>query len=283
VLSLLLAVLAAGCNAMASVLERKANKEERDYSGAQWVARLVSRPAWLLGIAAMIVSFLLQASALSLGTLSSVEPLLVLELPLALILGSFVLSQPLRTKDWVAALMMASGLGLLIGTLAPHGGDAAHAPLSRSLIATLATTGLVGLISLVAAGADGATRSALFGVAAGVGFGLTAGLIKLAVAHLSSDGVTGLFSAWPTYALVAAGLGSLALVQAALRAGTLVAAQPGMTLLDPLVSLLWGVAVVDERTRTGPIVVLAGVGAAAIAASAFVLARAAERAQARVG
>jgi hypothetical protein len=69
------------------------------------------------------------------------------------------------------------------------------------------------------------------------------------------------------------GVASLGLVQAALNAGTLVAAQPGITLLDPLVSLLWGTVVIGEHTRTGPILVLAGLGAAVIAAGAVLLAR----------
>jgi hypothetical protein len=49
-------------------------------------------------------------------------------------------------------------------------------------------------------------------------------------------------------------------VQAALNAGALVAAQPGITLLDPLVAVLWGTVVVHEQTRTGPILLIAGLG-----------------------
>jgi len=69
------------------------------------------------------------------------------------------------------------------------------------------------------------------------------------------------------------GIASLGLVQAALNAGTLVAAQPGITLLDPLVSLLWGTVVIGEQTRSGPVLGLAGLGAALIIAGAVLLAR----------
>jgi drug/metabolite transporter (DMT)-like permease len=275
VVSLVLAVLAAGCNAVSSVLQRKANRDEAEHYefGATLLLHLLRRPAWLLGLAALIASFLLQATALATGTLSAVEPILVLELPLALILGAYVLKYPVRHRYWLVAAGMAAGLALLVAVLDPSGGDAEHISTPLALVATAATAG--GVIALVMAARSGPKRSrpALYGVAAGSGFGLTASLMKLAVARLSADGPTGLFSAWETYAMVGFGIASLGLVQAALNAGTLVAAQPGITLLDPLVSLLWGTVVIGEHTRTGPILLLAALGAAAIVAGAVLLAR----------
>jgi hypothetical protein len=62
-------------------------------------------------------------------------------------------------------------------------------------------------------------------------------------------------------------------VQAALHAGTLVAAQPGLTLMDPLVSVVWGVAVLGEHVRLGAALVFAVLGAVIVAAAVLVLAR----------
>jgi hypothetical protein len=275
VVSLLLAVLAAGCNAVSSVMQRKANRDEaqqREF-GAELLLRLLVRPAWLVGLVALIASFLLQATALALGPLSAVEPVLVLELPLALVLGSYVLRHPIRHRDWAAAAVMAAGLALLVAVLDPSRGDAEHISTPLALAATGATAG--GVVALVALARSGPRRSqaAIYGVAAGSGFGLTASLMKLAVARLSADGPAGLFAAWETYAMVVFGIASLGLVQAALNAGTLVAAQPGITLLDPLVSLLWCTVVIGEQTRTGPVLVLAALGAGLIAGGALFLAR----------
>jgi EamA domain-containing membrane protein RarD len=36
-----------------------------------------------------------------------------------------------------------------------------------------------------------------------------------------------------------------------MNAGRLIAAQPGLTLADPIVSILWGVLVFNERVRGG--------------------------------
>lgn len=284
VASLLLAAVAAVCNAFSSVMQRKANRDEPAGQpfGPGLILHLIRQRSWLLGFLAMLASFLLQATALGLGTLSAVEPVLVIELPLTMIIGAYLLHHPLHVQDWVSAAAMAFGLGLFISVLSPSGGDAAS---MSEVLAVTATAGTaVGIAALAAAGQLGPRRSraALFGAAAGSGFGLTAALIKVAVSRLSSAGAVGLFTAWETYAVAVAGVASVLLVQAALHAGTLVAAQPGITLLDPLVSLLWGVIVLDETVRVGPILVLAGVGAVIIAAAVIYLAHRSGRAD-RVG
>lgn len=273
--SLLLAVGAAGCNAASSVLQRKANRDQPagQAFGIDLLVHLLRHPQWLLGGIAMIVSFLLQAEALNYGTLSAVEPVLVLELPMTFILASVVFSHPLPKRDWVSSAVMAGGLALFIGVLAPSGGDAASIP---ELVAVCASVGTaLGIAALVAAGhaARGQTKSALFGIAAGSGFGLTASLIKVSVTRLSSGGPVSAFSAWETYGFAVSGVVSVILIQAALHAGTLVAAQPGITLLDPLVSLLWGTIVLSETIYTGPLLVVAGLGAAGIVAGVLVLVR----------
>jgi hypothetical protein len=58
-----------------------------------------------------------------------------------------------------------------------------------------------------------------------------------------------------------------------LNAGQLIAAQPGLTLSDPIVSILWGVLVFGEQVRTGWFVVLAAAGALVLAAAVIVLGR----------
>ena len=81
VLSVSLAVLAAWANAAASVLQRKADREEPDdRTGLAMLWDLAHKPAWIAGIAAVIVGFLLQAGALATGPIALVQPILVLEL-----------------------------------------------------------------------------------------------------------------------------------------------------------------------------------------------------------
>jgi drug/metabolite transporter (DMT)-like permease len=274
--SLGLAAVAAVCNAFSSVFQRKANRDEpADRTFAAGLLDVVRRPAWLLGALAMIVSFLLQATALKFGTLSSVEPILVIELPLTLIIGAWLLRHPLHKRDWISAAAMAFGLALFIAVLDPTGGEASSISEATGIIATAATAAGIGGLVLAGRFGPARARAALFGAAAGAGFGLTASLLKVSVAHLSDGGPVALLTTWETYGFAVCGVLSIVLVQAALRSGTLVAAQPGITLLDPMVSVLWGTVVLRETTRTGPAVIVAAVGGLIIVAAVLVLVRSA--------
>lgn len=275
-----MAAAAAASNALSSVMQREANRKRSDETfGLRLLGSLVRQPAWLVGAVAMLASFLLQAGALSRGELSSVEPVLVLELPMTLILGSTVLHHRLLRRDWAGIAAMTAGLVLFVALLSPAGGDAAHVSALVSLVATVGTAAGIAALTAVAAAGPARSRAALFGVAAGSGFGLTASLIKVAMARLGAGGVLGLFTAWQTYGFAVTGVASVVLIQAALHAGTLVAAQPGITLFDPLVSLLWGTVVLGETVSTSiPALALAAVGAAMIAGSVMVLAHSSQRA-----
>ena len=62
------------------------------------------------------------------------------------------------------------------------------------------------------------------------------------------------------------------LVQSALNAGRLIAAQPGLTLSDPIISILWGVLAFHERVRAGMIpLLLAALSTVLMAGAVFAL------------
>jgi EamA domain-containing membrane protein RarD len=116
-------------------------------------------------------------------------------------------------------------------------------------------------------------QTVCLGAAAGTAFGLTATLIKETVNQFNQRGIVGVFTTWQTYVAITTGVLGVLIMQWALHTGPLLAAQPGFTLMDPLVSILWGVLVYDEATRTGSWVVLAAAGGVAIAAGVASLAR----------
>jgi hypothetical protein len=62
-------------------------------------------------------------------------------------------------------------------------------------------------------------------------------------------------------------------MQWALHTGPLLASQPGFTLMDPVVSILWGVLVYNEVTRSGGWLVLSVAGMGALALGVLMLAR----------
>ena len=92
-----------------------------------------------------------------------------------------------------------------------------------------------------------ATSGPLFGAAAGVSFGPTAGL-KAMTSQLST-GFGHVLASWAAYAMVATGLTGMFLVQNAFQAGKLIASQPGISLLDPFWAVVWGVIAFHEQTE----------------------------------
>lgn len=273
-LSALLAVLASVANAAASVLQRKAARRLRgnDATGARMVWTLAHQSPWLGGIAAMLAGFLLQAAALATGPIAQVQPVLVLELGFTLVLSSLVFRSRLRWREWSAVLGMSAGLALLLVGLSPSGGDTRSAPAVGWVIGSVLTLALVGVLVLAGHRYHNARRAEYLGIATGVVFGYTAVLVAGMTAAYA-DGFVGVFEAWQTYAVVVSGPAGFFVLQHALRAGRLVASQPGMTLANPLVAIVWGVAVFGEQPRSGGWVVADVAGAALIAAFTVVLAR----------
>ncbi len=285
-LSYFLAVLAAGANAASSVLQRKANREIPQNENLSWrlIQSLLHKPVWFGGILAVTVGFLLQASALGAGELAVVEPILVLELPLTLILASRVFGSTMGWREWASTLAMTAGLAGLLYFLAPAPGASDNVEPYVWLIGMGVNLAVVG--ALVAWGRQGpagrggpggkgssSRQAALFGIAAGVAFGLTAALMKGMTAHFS-NGFGALFTNWQIYAMVATGVLGIFLVQSALNAGRLIAAQPGLTLSDPIVSILWGVLAFHEKVGGGTLnLLLAALSTVLMAAAVVALAR----------
>jgi hypothetical protein len=121
----------------------------------------------------------------------------------------------------------------------------------RVWAATLIVTAVFEAVLIIAGiRLRGDFRAAAFALAAACGYALTAALMKGAMAALS-QGVGAFFSSWELYGTAAAGVGALFLLQNALQAGSLVAAQPPLTLGDALISVSYGVTVFGEDLRTG--------------------------------
>jgi drug/metabolite transporter (DMT)-like permease len=275
VLTYLCAVLASIANAAASVLQRKANKDipHDEQLSLRLVRDLLREPVWFAGVAAVTCGFLLQAAALRNGGLSVVEPVLVIELPITVVLAWRVFSGRMTRREWTAVGGMTLGLVGLLYFLAPSGGHAQD--VAGWTWATAIGVSVVLLVALVEWGRrmpGEAARAGIYGVATGLGFGLTAALMKGMTEGLR-HGFVGIFTTWQTYAMVAAGAVSMYLLQNALNAGRLVAAQPGITLTDPVVSVLWGALVFGEQVRHGWYTALAAVSAVLVVGSVVALAR----------
>ncbi|MFJ7627680.1 DMT family transporter [Streptomyces sp. NPDC097595] len=251
-IAVLFAVLTALSNGSASVLQRRAalDAPQTEALRVSLIGHLLRQKVWLAGIALVIVAAVCQAVALATGPISVVQPIFVIELPATLLLAGFMMRARLPRAVWSGVAAVTAGLALGMATAAPGGGsDTVH---GAAWVPALILTGVAEALLIAGAlGTRGDVRAALLATAAACGYALTAALMKDAMARLDTGGAGALFSSWQLYAMAAAGVGALFLLQNALQAGTLVAVQPCLTLGDALISILYGVTLFGETVRTG--------------------------------
>ncbi|MFG1618462.1 DMT family transporter [Nonomuraea wenchangensis] len=269
----LLAVLAALCNAVSSVLQRRAALTVPQDPKARMglILALVRKPVWLLGILALIGGFLFQASALSRGAVALVQPVMVVELPFTMIILSLAFGAVLDRHLWLAIAALSGGLAIFLMAASPQVGRWLPDAIGW-IVATLVTVVVVAALVTVGVLAKGPLRPAAMGVAAGIGFAFTATLMKR-VTTIAQEDLSALPLTWQLYAMVLAGLCSLVLLQHALHSGPLVVAQPALTISDPIAGILYGALLFGEPIRSGSWIVLEAIGIGSLAYGVIQLAR----------
>ncbi|MFI0976418.1 DMT family transporter [Streptomyces sp. NPDC021093] len=252
-LGVVFAVLTAAANAAGTVLQRVAARSvpENDAFSIRLVGHLMRNRAWFAGIAVIVFAAVVQAAALAWGSLTLVQPILVAELPLALLFAYVFTRTPMPPGGWTACLLTSCGLALALGAAAPAEG---HRPVDDGRwVMVLAVT--AASVVLCAGWASrrpyGKARAVLFGLGSAIAYGLTAALMKSAMEHLEQGGVPGLATTWQTYGCVAAGAAALFLLTNAMGSGPLFVSQPALTLGEAAASLLLGAVLYGDQVRTG--------------------------------
>jgi hypothetical protein len=156
----------------------------------------------------------------------------------------------LRRRDWIAAILVCSGLAVFLLVASPEPGHSNVAPIVW--IALLGSGAGITLALVVASGGRPAwQRAALLAAAAGVVYGVTAALTKTS-SHLLDAGIVHLLVHWQPYALLIAGVGGMVISQSAFQAGPLDASLPTMSVVDPIVSIVIGALAFGENIAAGP-------------------------------
>lgn len=252
-IAVLLALAAAAVFGTATALQHRAAS---DVSGAEvasgrLLARLLRRPSWLVGICLSGVAFVLHVAALHEGSLSLVQPIVVTTTVFAV----FVRSALDRTRPDLAevvwALCTCAGLTLFVvsaGVRVPH-----HPPGERESALFVVVAVLLAVSACLVARSTRvpARRGFLLGVAAGIGYGLTAGLIKTSTSH-ARDGLLPLLGHWSLWLVPVVGLSAFFISQRAYQATRLSVSAPVLNTVDVLVAVTFGALVFGDRLYTTP-------------------------------
>ena len=261
-----LALIASCCFAVAAVIQQGAAARlppGRAFDPAV-LLRLIRKPAWLAGLAAVIGGFVLQAAALGLGRLVVIEPVLATSLLFALALAARRARRALRPGEWAAALAVVVGLAVFLVAGQPAGGQRVAGAAALGLAAAVAV-GVTGLCALAAGRLTAARRALLLGVGAGAAAGATDALVK-SVTVLAAGHLVSLFTDARLYLLIAVGLLAYTLQQNGYRAAGLAAFLPAFAVTEPVTGSLLGLLIYHERlsSRPGQIVLELAACAAAI-------------------
>ena len=271
-----LALVAAFLFALAATLQQKGALSLPTISLADPMSfvRLAGEKTWLVGSLALLTGYLFQAGALDRGRLSIIQPLLVTTVVFALPLGYFLTKQHVGRPEVIGAVVIIIGLGLFTYFGDPAGGNE-NASNSQWAI----TIGLLSMLSVLMlvfrSGGGLSMKAAVYGTVAGILFGLSSALTKPTLNYLH-ESIGTMLSHWECYALGVAGVLGFVLQQVSLGTGRLAPSVATVSVANPIVGILIGILLLDERlSRPGWHILLAviGLGLALVGAVVISLAR----------
>jgi hypothetical protein len=246
------ALSAAALFAVATALQHRSAGLVTAVGGRRgFVSGTLRHPLWIVGSVANLAGLSLHALALRDGPLTLVQPLLVIGVIFALPLRQVLEHRrPGRAEiGWAAALTL--GLAVFLVLAMPADGPVQEADPEPMVFCAVAIALAVSGCLVAGRRTTAATGAMMLGTAAGLLFAAAAALLK-ETTDVLSHGAGALFTAWPCYALVAVGGAGLLLSQYAYRAGPLSASLATITAVNPIVSVVIGVAVFDEPFRAAP-------------------------------
>jgi drug/metabolite transporter (DMT)-like permease len=218
-------------------------------SDARFLVQILHEPVWLAGGALQAVGWILQAAALDRGSLVVVQSLTTLSLVFALPLGEWLTDQHIGRAEIVGALAVVAGIVVFLSAGAPTGGTSNPSAAAWWTAIVVSAVLVVGT-GVLASKQRGPARAALFGVAAGISFGLQAAVTKVFVDEIG-QGVAHLLATWSTYGLIASALAGFVLQQSALKTGALAPAMGANNASTLVWSVVLGFLVFDETMAAG--------------------------------
>jgi drug/metabolite transporter (DMT)-like permease len=267
-----LALIAAFCFALAATLQQRGalNLPTISLADPKSLIRLVGNITWLVGTLVLFVGYLFQAGALDRGRLVVIQPLLVTTIVFALPLGYFLTKQHVGRREVMGAIVVLVGLALFVYFGDPAGGNE-NASNSQWALAILILGVVSAVLFVFGRGGDLSIKAAVYGTVAGIMFGLSSALTKPTLDYLH-ESVGTMLSHWECYALALAGVGGFVLQQVSLGTGRLAPSVATVSVANPVVGILIGILLLDERlSRPAWHVLVAAIGLALALIGAVVI------------
>lgn len=271
------AVLAAGAAlfiAIGDVIhQRSAHEVTHERVGhMELFMRLLRDGRWWLGSVVAAVGFGLQAAALGLGSVLLVQAVLVSALLFALPMSARLAHRRVTRWEWLWAVLLAAAVAVIVTVGNPQAGESRASLQTWTLVVVVMAPLLIACV-LGAGLRSGAVSAVLLAVVSGSLWGVFAVLTKGVVDQLG-HGVWAELRTPELYALVVVAIAGTAWQQSSFRAGAMTASLPTMTVVEPLVGSVLGIAVLGETLKTNNAGWFAlGVAVVAVVVATMALAR----------
>lgn len=255
VIAVCLAVIAAAFFGLGSVLEQQTSRQVpvRQVMSPHLFLDLVTRPLFAAAVTVDITGTVLQIFALHFGSLTLVQPILVLSLLFAVLTSAFVLRRrPPDRVMMIGVLCCAAGIGSFLAIARPtHGSGTVGVDAAPLLLIALATF----IIACVAAARLGPPRfrALWLALAGGIDVGVNAFLLKVIPGNLRL-GFTDPLRQWPLYLVFIVAPAGFLLTQNAFQVGILIAPVLAViTTTNPLVSIVLGRLMLHETIASSAV------------------------------
>ncbi|ETW25100.1 DMT family transporter [Mycobacterium gastri] len=247
-------LLALGAALLAGVgyvtLQRSAQQVTDEEVGHFTLFHLSLRHAlWWLGSLAALGSFGLQAVALTMGSVVLVQSLQATALLFALPIDARMAHHRCTAREWMWAVLLAGAVAVIVLAGDPTAGHA-RAPLSDWAVVAIVIVPAVLLCVVGARVWSGPAAAVLLALASSAALAVFTVLTKGVVAELA-HGFTAMFRTPEFYGWMLVLPIGLMLQQSSLRAGSLTASLPTITVARPVIASVLGITVLDEVIHSG--------------------------------
>lgn len=250
--------------------------EERHGSGARaglslkQLMLLLARPSWVIGTVMLGLAILFQLTSLGFAPLIVVQPIGAVALVVTTIVNARITRVKLPAAVMRAVALCVGGIALFV-TVAAFVAEEQVIGEQQLVIILSILVGVMVLLGLTFAFARKRAGALFYIVAAGVLYGFVATLAKVVINRLGNlmAGIVGGSFEWLTLLCVVALIAAAALgayfVQTAYSLGSPDLVIAGLTVVDPLIAVAIGVAVLGEASQAPLWVIPVWAVAAAVA------------------
>lgn len=243
------------------------------------IGRTLSHPLWLLGAFFDIGGIVLQATALHIGGIVLVQPLLVTSVAASLAVRALISRRRLPTRQLAWAVVLVAALvGFVLplqvtGIATAPSGDRTPGYVFGGVVLLL----VAAAVAVARRSRGGSTAASALGGAAGLLYASAAALITAVSVQLTGGGVLRVLRQDEVYVLVVVAVVAQVLSQISFGAGGLAASAPVATAVDLVASVALGVLVFDHPLPHRAPLVVAAVASLLLAVVAVFALAASER------